>query len=220
MESNNYLLIGSSSELSKKFVEISNNRNFYTVSTKKNTADNHLCVSDYIDNIDDIISFVKEIENPTIVFFNGFLAENRPIKIPDIGEIDKTIRFNYFIPLYLTIMINNKLNAKKFVYISSFAAVKPRNKNFIYGYSKKLLENSIISLNLDSSLFIRFGKINTKFSSGHRSSIFDLEIETAAKALSKNIDTKTGIIYPNLLTKFLSLIFSFLPVWIINKLNL
>ena len=69
-------------------------------------------VSDYIDNIDDIIVFVKEIENPTIIFFNGFLAENRPIKIPDIGEIDKTIRFNYFIPLFLTIMINNKLNAK------------------------------------------------------------------------------------------------------------
>ena len=100
MESNNYLLIGSSSELSKKFVEISNNRNFYTVSTKKNTAVNHLGVSDYIDNIDDIIVFVKEIENPTIIFFNGFLAENRPIKIPDIGEIDKTIRFNYFIPLF------------------------------------------------------------------------------------------------------------------------
>lgn len=220
MESNNYLLIGSSSELSKKFVELNNNRNFYTVSTKKNNADNHLGVKDYIDNIDDIISFAQEIKNPTIVFFNGFLAENRPIKTPDIGEIDKTIKINYFIPLYLTIMINNMLKTKKFVYISSFAAVKPRNKNFIYGYSKKLLENSIRSLNLKNYLIIRFGKINTKFSFGHRSSIFDLEVETAAKALSKNIDTKTGIIYSNLLTKLLSLIFNSLPIWIINKLKL
>ena len=34
-------------------------------------------------------------------------------------------------------------NVKKFIFISSMAAVKPRNKNYIYGLSKKTLEESV-----------------------------------------------------------------------------
>ena len=220
MKRNNYILVGSSSELSKKFIEMNDNRIFYTISTKEIATNRNLIVGDYIDDIDKIILFIQEIECPTIVFFNGFLAENRPIKIPDIEEIEKTIKINYFVPLFLTSFISNKINVKKFVYISSFAAIKPRKKNFIYAYSKKLLENSISSMDINKYLFIRFGKINTNFSSGHRSSIFDLEVETAAKSLSKKIDIKSGVIYPNLITKFLSIIFYVLPTWVINKLNL
>ena len=69
MESNNYILIGSSSELSKNFVDISKNRNIYTVSSKKLSSNNHLHVQDYFDEVDKIISFSQEVENPTIVFF-------------------------------------------------------------------------------------------------------------------------------------------------------
>ena len=220
MESNNYILIGSSSELSKNFVDISKNRNIYTVSSKKLSSNNHLHVQDYFDEVDKIISFSQEVENPTIVFFNGFLAENRPSQIPTIEDINQTVKINYLMPLFLSDILNSKINIKKFVYISSFAAIKPRNKNFIYAQSKKLLEKTIISMELNDYLFIRFGKINTKFSAGHKNSIFDLDVKSAAEALSKSIDTKNGIVYPNLLTKFLSIIFYALPTRIINKLKL
>ena len=34
-------------------------------------------------------------------------------------------------------MINSQMKVKKFIYISSMAAIKPRYKNYIYGLSKK-----------------------------------------------------------------------------------
>ena len=57
-------------------------------------------------------------------------------------------------------MFNRDFNdVKKYVFISSMAAVKLRNKNFIYGYYKKKLENNILSGKLNNSLIFRFGKI-------------------------------------------------------------
>lgn len=218
--SKNYILVGSSSELSKEFSKLSMNRNLYTISTKENSLKNHLNVRDYLNDVGEIISFISKIENPIIIFFNGFIAENRPTQTPTFDEIKKTIKFNYFVPLLLTDEINGKLNPKKFVYISSFAAVKPRNKNFIYGLSKQLLEKSIISLEIKNCLFVRFGKINTKFSFGHKNSIFDLEVKSAAKALSRVVDKRLGIVYPNISTKLLSIIFYLIPTKIINKMKL
>ncbi len=218
--SKNYILVGSSSELSKEFSKLSMNRNLYTISTKEDSLKNHLVVKDYVNDVGEIISFINKIENPIVIFFNGFIAENRPTKTPTFKEIKKTIKFNYFVPLFLTNEINVKLNPKKFVYISSFAAVKPRNKNFIYGLSKQLLEKSIISSEIKNCLFIRFGKINTKFSLGHKNSIFDLEVKSAAKALSKVVDKRLGIVYPNISTKILSIIFYIVPIQIINKMKL
>ena len=220
MSNSNYVLIGSSSELSREFVKLSVEKNFYTVSTMDFASNSHLQVSDYINDIDLIASFISKINNPTVIFFNGFMAENRPKQYPTIEEINKTLKINYFVPLFLTKEIDKKINIKKFVYISTFAAIKPRNKNFIYGHSKRLLEETIASLNLKSYLFFRFGKINTNFSVGHNSSIFDLEVSKAAKALAKYIDSKSGIIYPNYITKLLSILFYIIPLKVINKLGL
>lgn len=220
MNNSNYVLIGSSSELSKEFVRLSDDKNFYTVSTKDFSSNNHLQISDYVNDIELIASFISKVNNPTVIFFNGFMAENRPKQYPTIEEINKTLKVNYFLPLFLTKEIDEKINVKKFVYISSFAAIKPRNKNFIYGHSKRLLEETIASLNLNSYLFFRFGKINTNFSIGHNTSIFDLEVSQAAKAIVKHIDRKSGIIYPNYLTKLLSILFYIIPLKIINKLGL
>ena len=220
MNNSSYVLIGSSSALSKGFVNLSLEKRIYTVSTKDFSSDSHLQVSDYINDIDLIASFISKINNPTVIFFNGFMAENRPKQYPTIEEINKTLKINYVVPLFLTREIDERINVKKFVYMSSFAAIKPRNKNFIYGQSKRLLEETISSLNIKSYLFFRFGKINTNFSIGHNTSIFDLEVNQAAKAITKHIDKKTGIIYPNTLTKLLSILFYMIPLKIINKLGL
>lgn len=220
MNNSSYVLIGSSSALSKGFVNLSLEKRIYTVSTKDFSSDSHLQVSDYINDIDLIASFISKINNPTVIFFNGFMAENRPKQYPTIEEINKTLKINYVVPLFLTREIDERINVKKFVYMSSFAAIKPRNKNFIYGQSKRLLEETISSLNIKSYLFFRFGKINTNFSIGHNTSIFDLEVNQAAKAITKHIDKKSGIIYPNTLTKLLSILFYMIPLKIIDKLGL
>ena len=132
MNNSSYVLIGSSSALSKGFVNLSLEKRIYTVSTKDFSSDSHLQVSDYINDIDLIASFISKINNPTVIFFNGFMAENRPKQYPTIEEINKTLKINYVVPLFLTREIDERINVKKFVYMSSFAAIKPRNKNFIY----------------------------------------------------------------------------------------
>ena len=62
MNNSNYVLIGSSSALSKGFVNLSLEESIYTVSTKDFSSNSHLQVSDYINDIDLIASFISKIK--------------------------------------------------------------------------------------------------------------------------------------------------------------
>ena len=218
----NYIVFGASSELARSFIMQINSDNIFCIS--RNTAllgKDSLFVEDYIDNIDKIIKFCRDIENPVIIFFNGYLMENRPDINPDAKQATKTFEINFLIPFEITKKLQHEnLNIKKFVYISSFAAVRFRYKNYIYGITKRLLEESIKSLNLENYLILRFGKINTDMSSSHSTSIFDLDKDVAAKILIKNIKWSSGLKYSNPVTKFLSIIIRFLPYKIIKYFNL
>lgn len=218
----NYILFGSSSELADSFSKEISNENIYYISRHPTSySENNLIIEDYLENLNEIIEFCKNVEDPIIIFFNGYLNENRPLYTPNYEEVVNTFKINYLIPFEITKRIKeNNLKIKKFVYISSFAAVKLRYKNFNYGSSKKLLEESINSLELENFLILRFGKINTKMSKNHSSSIFDLDKDKAAQVLLKNIKTKTGIKYPNLTTKLLSVIISLTPNFFIKKFQL
>ena len=218
----NYIVFGASSELARSFIMQINSDNIFCIS--RNTVSlgkNSLFVEDYINNIDKIIKFCRDIENPIIIFFNGYLMENRPDINPDAKQAIKTFEINYLIPFEITKKLQHEnLNIKKFVYISSFAAVRFRYKNYIYGITKRLLEESIKSLNLKNYLILRFGKINTKMSSSHSNSIFDLDKDVAAKILIKNIKWSSGLKYSNPITKFLSIIIKCLPYKIIKYFKL
>ena len=220
-DNSNYLIFGSSSELAQEFLSKLNSKNIYCISTKPDlVSKNYLCITDYLRDIDEILSFCQNISNPTVIFFNGYLHENRPNVKPNKQQIQKTFEINYVVPFELTkCLLSSKLTIKKFIYISSFAAVKLRYKNFNYGSSKKLLELSINSLGLKKYLFVRFGKINTKMSSTHRSTIFDLKKEKAAELLLNKIKNNTGIVYPNLTTRVLATILIMLPNALIKILK-
>lgn len=218
----NYILIGSSSELADSFSKEISNENIYYISRHPTSRpDNNLIIKDYLKSLNEIIEFCKNVQDPIIIFFNGFLSENRPMYKPNSEEIINTFKINYLIPFEITKKIKEQnLKIKKFVYISSFAAVKLRHKNFNYGSAKKLLEKSINSLDIENFLIIRFGKINTKMSNNHSSSIFDLEKEKAAQILLKCIKNKTGIKYPNLITKLLSVVIPLTPNFLIKKFQI
>jgi len=220
-DNSNYLIFGSSSELAQEFLSKLNSKNIYCISTKSDlVSKNYLCITDYLRDIDEILSFCQNISNPTVIFFNGYLHENRPNVKPNKQQIQKTFEINYVVPFELTkCLLSSKLTIKKFIYISSFAAVKLRYKNFNYGSSKKLLELSINSLGLKKYLFVRFGKINTKMSSTHRSTIFDLKKEKAAELLLNKIKNNTGIVYPNLTIRVLATILIMLPNALIKILK-
>ena len=66
-----------------------------------------------IDHFKDFpLFFVETIESPYIVFFNGFLAENRPSYSPTYKEIEETIYANYLTPLHLFDQCKHHLRKK------------------------------------------------------------------------------------------------------------
>jgi hypothetical protein len=220
---NNIILVGASSEVAEQFIKkIDGKHNVYKISSNNfSETINSLIVTDYLDEKLKIVNFIQEIDNPYIFFFNGYISENRPKQNPDIDEINNTIKINFLIPYAITrSLLDIDKDVKKYIYISSFAAVKLRFKNFIYGQSKLLLEEAIKSSPIDNFLIIRFGKINTSMSANHAKTIFDISKESAAEVLDKLYEEKSGIVYPTILIRILSIVMIILPKKIIRILNI
>jgi len=219
----NIVLIGASSEICQEFIKlIGDKQNIYKISTCNPCEENnYLHVKDYRDSLEDIISFILKIDKPYIFFFNGYIAENRPNQNPDIIEIDNTIKINFLVPFAIThSLLAIEKDVKKYIYISSFAAVKLRYKNFIYGQSKLFLEQYVKNSSIDNFLIIRFGKVNTSMSSDHKKTVFDMSKVKAANILEKYYKKKNGIIYPTTLIKVLSIAINILPSKILKVLKI
>ena len=82
MVTNNFILIGANSEFATTLAEAlqKNKHNVYGVS--RNTIpylnkNDQIQLKDYIENSYDIMKINEKINNPNIIFFNGFLAEKR-----------------------------------------------------------------------------------------------------------------------------------------------
>ena len=207
----NIIIFGSSSEISNSFKYLINKEGYltYTVSRSDSSEPNHLKVQNYIEDIELIKSFIKNIEKPLIIFFNGYLAENRNDYEPTFNEISQTDYVNFQIPYVLTNEINKSFDVAKFVYISTIASIKPRLKNYIYGLSKLKLEKSLRFLHLKSFLIIKFGKVETIMSKNHKSPPFTITSDKAANIIFKKLD-KSGVVmadYKILLSKLVLIIF-------------
>tara|TARA_B100001057_G_C22580050_1_gene844681 strand:- start:84 stop:758 length:675 start_codon:yes stop_codon:yes gene_type:complete len=220
----NIVVFGSSSEFAKEFIKLCNEKNYnlFLISRSQNHGDltkNLLVINDYLREFDKIKKFLIPIENKLVYFFNGALFENRPIKYPSQEEVQQTKYINYYLPLELTKKSKKEIkNIDKFIYISSMAAIKPRYKNFIYGQNKKKLEISIKKEGV-RYLIIRYGKIFTKMSDGHKTPPFSLSAPDAAKILIKKID-KRGVVYPNFGLFLISILIKVTPSKLINLIKL
>ena len=220
----NIVIFGGSSEIAIELNNILSSKNHknFTISRRNSSHkdSDSLVVNNYLEDYAKIKREIEKLSNVIVVFFNGHLSENRDQYSPNLKEIIKTDEINFTIPYYLSLNLNNDLsNIKKFVYISSMAAVKPRYKNYIYGLSKRKLEEGIKYLELPSYLIIRYGKVITKMSEDHKNPPFTLSVNDAANYIYKNIN-KTGVQYPKLGLKILSLIIKVLPGRIIKKIGL
>jgi len=220
----NIVIFGGSSEIAIELNNILSSKNHknFTISRRNSSHkdSDSLIVNNYLEDYAKIKHEIEKLSNVIVVFFNGHLSENRDQYSPNLKEIIKTDEINFTIPYYLSLNLNNDLsNIKKFVYISSMAAVKPRYKNYIYGLSKRKLEEGIKYLDLPSYLIIRYGKVITKMSEDHKNPPFTLSVNDAANYIYKNIN-KTGVQYPKLGLKILSLIIKVLPGRIIKKIGL
>ena len=221
------VIVGASSELAKSFIELLQNTNFKILLISRKTSKEllssnteEIIVKDYLNDFSKIKKELIKLKNPIIIYFNGVLFENRPIQVPTQAEIELTKKINYEIPFNLSRKINNEINnVYKHVFISSMAAVRDRKKNYIYGRSKRKLEDSIKNSNLIPHLILRFGKIETKMSYGHKNPPFTLTTEMAAKLIFKNLK-KEGIIYPLFGLRIISVILKILPKKVLTLLEI
>ncbi len=215
--SKDIILIGSSSELAIEFdKKIKNVFRIHKISSKKNSNPD-LLIGDYIADQEEIVGFIGNFINPYVIFFNGYLKENRPYFSPSLEEVFKTFKVNFQIPLFLTKKIkNNKLSAK-YIYISSIASVKAREKNFIYGIAKKRLEKEVNELGINA-LFLKFGKIRTNMSDDHSDPPFTLEKVNAAMLLIDSIEKK-GVVYPTLGLKLMAILIKIFPLRILDLIE-
>ena len=98
------------------------------------------------------------------------------------------------------------------------AAVKPRRKNYIYGLSKRSLEESIKKIKGVDFLIIRFGQIDTNMSKDHKKAPFSYQKDEASSALLKKIERK-GLLYANTFLFVVSIFLRLLPSNVINYLE-
>ena len=213
------VLVGASSDIA---IEFSKNEfdefvKVHKISTNSNFHSD-LKVYDYLENINIITKYFSKLENPLVIFFNGYLKENRPYYKPNSSEIMLTLKINFEIPYKLAEQLYSLNPETKFIFISSIAAIKPRFKNFIYGFSKQHLENSIKEMKGLNYLIIRFGKVNTRMSAGHKDPPFSLSKKLAAKLIYKNLNNN-GLVHPTFGLKFSYLLINFLPITLINYIE-
>tara|TARA_E500000081_G_C5902035_1_gene248197 strand:- start:290 stop:592 length:303 start_codon:yes stop_codon:yes gene_type:complete len=98
------------------------------------------------------------------------------------------------------------------------AATKLRYKNYIYGMTKRNLENSIKKLNLQDYLIFRFGKITTKMSEGHKNPPFMVSAEEASRIIFSNLNKKK-IFYPRIGLKIIAGVLKITPQKLIDFLK-
>lgn len=218
------VVIGSSSELATEFIKLCLENSEYVVSISRSEnnqikTSHHIQIQDYFEDYLIIKNEVRKLSNPTLIFFNGFLAENRNFQFPTKEEVSKTDEINFVLPYFLSRKLNNELeNISKFIYISSMAAIKPRYKNYVYGLSKNKLEESIKYLKLSCFLILRYGKIRTKMSQNHTDPPFTMSVNEAAEILYKNLDSK-GIKFASFGLFLLGKLIEFLPMEIVRKIK-
>lgn len=220
------VIFGASSEFAREFIKVCYKNNEHLVLISRNNINTNngvhkqTLVKDYILDLEKIIENIKNLNNCYIVFFNGVIFENRPITFPTPEEIKLTEYVNYFVPFTVTNELNKSLdNVRKYIFISSIAAVTPRRKNYIYGQNKRKLEKEIKKLDLPSSLFIRFGKINTNMSKSHKNPPFVLNPDKAAEILYSKLNSE-NITYPNFGLFLISLILKITPKKLIDLIGL
>ena len=143
---NNIVIIGADSEIAKEFIKIAleNSDNILSISRNNDISD--IKIDDYLLNTKEIVNKIKKIDRPIVIFFNGFLAENRPVKFPTEEEIFKTEKINLLIPYLLTREIKKEINIKKIYLYVIYRSCKAKEENYIYGLAKKNLEILISKL--------------------------------------------------------------------------
>ena len=223
MDKKKICLIGSSSDLGLEAAKICESKNMFQVfgvsrqeSRNKSLYEENLIISDYEFDKEIIADFVAKHNITNIVLFNGFIGKNNK-------PVEKIVEINLSIPLSLINSIEKRADDNiTYTIISSLATSRPRAKNYIYGLSKYLLEESIRNRDVGKYIIFRSGFIRTKMTAGHKEPPFAKNPEEVAEKLIKAIadnEKRVSIVYSSLPILLLFNIFKVIPLSILNAIE-
>ena len=107
------------------------------------------------------------------------------------------------------------MDIKKFVYISSISSIKFRYKNYIYGISKKYLEEISSRLIPERHLILRFGMVETRMSENHKKAPFTISKNKAAEIIFFNLH-KNGNVSSLFTLRIISILIRIVPSKLLN----
>ena len=223
MDKKKICLIGANSDLGVEVAKVCESRNMYQVfgvsrqeSRNKSLYEEILIVSDYESDKEVIGDFVAKHNVTDIILFNGFIGKNNK-------PVEKIVEINLSIPLSLINSIEMNADGNTtYTIISSLATSRPRAKNYIYGLSKYLLEESIRNRDVGKYIIFRSGFIRTKMTADHKEPPFAKNPEEVADKLIKAISDnkkKVSIVYSSLPILLLFNIFKVIPLSILNAIE-
>ena len=223
MDKKRICLIGSSSDLGVEVAKVCKSQNMFEVfgvsrqeSRNKSLYEENLIISDYESDKEMIANFVAKHNVTDIIFFNGFIGnDNKPV--------EKIVEINLSIPLSLINSIEKNADENiTYTIISSLATSRPRAKNYIYGLSKYILEESIRNRDVGKYIIFRSGFIRTKMTADHKEPPFAKNPEEVADKLIKAIgdnEKKVSIVYSSLAILLLFHVFKVIPLSILNAIE-
>ena len=223
MDKKRICLIGSSSDLGVEVAKVCKSQNMFEVfgisrqeSRNKSLYEENLIITDYESDKEMIANFVARHNITDIVFFNGFIGHNNK-------PVEKIVEINLSIPLSLINSIGKNADENiTYTIISSLATSRPRAKNYIYGLSKYILEESIRNRDVGKYIIFRSGFIRTKMTADHKEPPFAKNPEEVADKLIKAIrdnEKKVSIVYSSLAILLLFHIFKVIPLSILNAIE-
>ncbi len=216
-------LIGASSDLGLEVAKICElQKGFQIFGISRNKPRNKslyketLVISDYESDKEIIASFVSNNNVTDIVLLNGFIGENNK-------PVEKIVEINLSIPLSLINFIEKNTNMNiTYTIISSLAVSRPRAKNYVYGLSKYILEESIRNRDVGKYIIFRSGFIRTKMTATHREPPFAKNPEEVAAKLIKTIANnkkRVAVVYSSLPILLLFKVFKVIPLSLLNAIE-
>ena len=223
MSSKNICLIGASSDLGIEIAKLCKEIDgLYVYGVSQSNAEidvlyeRVLSISSYDTRKQEITAFVRENEISDIILLNGYIGKNN-------HPVEKIVQINLSIPLALISHLEDS-NLKNITYtvISSLAASRPRDKNYVYGLSKYMLEESLLSRPTGRYIIFRSGFIRTKMTKDHKEPPFSKNPEQVAEKIINSITNnqkRISIKYSSFQVMFLFYIFKVIPLYILNTIE-
>ena len=171
-------------------------------------------------DVNDVLKKIVFEKDDIVIIATGYLGEPQLLEQPkfNLQEIDKIIRINFVIPLFVLMGVSeelSKVGGGKIMVMTSSAAFPALETNLVYGTAKRNLDDLALHLsrmlkksNIDISV-IRSGFVPTKLNHGRKPTPFAITADQVADIVAKQINAQ--VIWTPSIFRLISLSLTWIP---------